>query len=52
MLLAYIKSHGLRKLIKADSNLNSAKLIKLLKDDLILDLDEGEIFRYDGASCH
>ena len=30
--------------IKIDGNLNSAKYIHLLKDNLVPDLDEGEIF--------
>ena len=46
MLWGYIKSDGSRKLIKMDDNLNSAKYIQLLKDNLILDLDEGEIFQH------
>ena len=37
---------------KIDGNSNSVKYIMLLKDNLIADLDEGEIFQHDWAPCH
>ena len=39
-----------KKLVKKDSNLNSAKYAHLQKHHLIPDLDEGKIFQYD-RSC-
>ena len=52
ILWGYIKSDGSRKLAKIDGNLNSAKYSQLLKDNLIPDLEEGEIFQHDGAPYH
>ena len=52
MIWGYIKSDGSRKLVKIDGNLNSAKYIQLLKDNLIADLDDGEIFQHEGDLCH
>ena len=49
----YIKSDRLRKLAKINDNLNRAKyILLLLKDNLIPDLDDGEIFQYDRDPCH
>lgn len=47
-----IKCDSSRKLAKIDVNLNNAKYIQLLKDNLIPDMDEGEIFQLDEAPCH
>ena len=49
MLLAYIKIDGSIKLVKIDCNLNSTKYMQFLKNSLISDLDEGEIFQRNGA---
>ena len=47
----YIKSDGLRNLVKIDGKLNSAKYIQFLKDNLISDLDDGEILQHDRDPC-
>ena len=48
----YKKSDGSRNLVKIDSSLKSGKNVHMLKDNLIVDLDEDEIFQYDKDSCH
>ena len=40
----YMKYDGSRKLVKIDGNVNRSSYIQLLKDNLTLDLNEGEIF--------
>ena len=45
ILWGYVKSDGSKKMVKIDGNLNSTKYIQLLKYNLILHLDEGEIFQ-------
>ena len=52
MLWGDIKGVFLRKLVKIDGNLYNGKYILLLKDILIPDVYEGEIFQYDRAPCH
>ena len=44
MLLKYIKSDGQRQLFKIDGNLTSCKDIQLMKNNMIPELDDDEIF--------
>lgn len=49
MLWRYIKNYCSTKLIKINSSLNSVKYIRLVKDNLIVDL---ETFQHKGTPYH
>ena len=52
MVWGFIKRSGLRKIVRVDGIINSAKYTGILEETLVPYIVEGDIFQQDGAPCH
>ena len=52
MVWDFIKQSGLRKIVRVDVIINSAKYTRILEENLVPYIVEGDIFQQDGAPSH